>query len=145
MALYTDEERQSVEQFQMLSEGEIPNHIDLANAVATLALSTVQSRLPQCGVFDGEGRLTLARKRTPAWRRDIVLLPQHLFTINWADTAPGISWPETYYAAYLPVITMQRDHNQDRFAYVWAEGRISHETANQWADHVWSVDIEEDE
>lgn len=188
MSIYTSQEQQSVEAFFAMSVSDIPDHIPIANAIATLALSNVQSRLPQCGVFDEEGRLTLTRKPIPAWRRDIVLLPQHLFTINWADTAPGISWPETYFATYLPIIdrfivtasmdcpdmwgvtdlaigsfdaetdlimgsgqvvsawwAMQRDHCQERFAYVWAEGRIALETANQWADQVWSIDDDEED
>ena len=29
-------------------------------------------------------------------------LPQHLFMINWADSGPGISWPEDYYVAFVP-------------------------------------------
>ena len=33
-----------------------------------------------------------------------MLFPQYLFMINWADSAPGISWPETYYVIYLPLI-----------------------------------------
>ena len=188
MNIYTPQEQQDIEAFFAMSVFDIPDHIPIANAVATLALSNVQSRLPQCGVLDEEGRLTLTRKSNPAGRRDVVLLPQHLFTINWADTGPGISWLEAYFAIYLPIIdryvvtasmdcpdmwgvtdlaigsfdaetdlimgsgevisawwAMQRDHDQERFAYVWTEGRIVLETANQWADQVWSVDDEEED
>ncbi len=74
----------------------------LRNAVARIALGVIQDRLPQCGVFDGEGELTLTRQAFERPARDVVMLPQHLFTINWADSAPGISWPETYHSAYIP-------------------------------------------
>lgn len=188
MKLYSDNEWQLLEQFVGLATSDISDHIEVSNAVATLALSTVQSRLPQCGVFAGEGKLTLTRKPLPGWRRDMVLLPQYLFMINWADSAPGISWPETYYATYLPLIDrtivtaslestdmwgvtdlaigsfaperdmltgsrdvisawwrLQRDHDQDRFAYVWDEGRISCNEATRWADQVWCPYVEEEE
>jgi hypothetical protein len=80
---------------------DIDNDVALRNAVARIALSVIQNRLPQCGVSDGEGRLTLTRGRFPRPPRDVVMLPQHLFMINWADTAPGISWPEVYHATYI--------------------------------------------
>ena len=31
-----------------------------------------------------------------------ILLSKQLFTINWADSAPGYSWPEAYWATELP-------------------------------------------
>jgi hypothetical protein len=70
-------------------------------AVARIALGVIQNRLPQCGIFDGD-TLTLTRKQFARPRRDVVMLPQHLFTINWADSAPGISWPEAYHSTYIP-------------------------------------------
>jgi hypothetical protein len=74
----------------------------LRNAVARIALGVIQNRLPQCGIFDGDGQLTLTRKSFRRPVRDVVLLPQHLFTINWADSAPGVSWPEIYHSTYIP-------------------------------------------
>jgi hypothetical protein len=32
----------------------------------------------------------------------VELLPQHLFTINWADSGPGVCWPVAYLATYVP-------------------------------------------
>jgi hypothetical protein len=104
MELYTDDERRNLDQFFALTAFDIPGQIPIANAVATLALSNVQSRLPQCGIVDAQGNLTLTRELFPIWRRDVVLFPQFLLMINWADSAPGISWPETYYATYLPLV-----------------------------------------
>jgi hypothetical protein len=42
------------------------------------------------------------------------LLPIFLFEINWADSGPGFSWPEAYYATWLPgfdryLVTMSAD------------------------------------
>jgi hypothetical protein len=74
----------------------------LQNRVARIALSVIQERLPQCGIFDGSGSIQLTRQPFPKLRRGIILLPQFLFMINWADTAPGISWPESYHATYVP-------------------------------------------
>ena len=189
MDLYTPQERQDLDTFLTLHVSDIPQQITVAHAVATLALSNVQSRLPQCGIVSDSGKLTLTRKQFPLWRRDVVLFPQYLFMINWADSAPGISWPETYYVTYLPLIdrfivtasqdspdmwgvtdlaigsfagdrdlldgsgevisawwAMQRDHGQERFAYVWSEGRVSNSLAHHWADQVWvEVTEEEDE
>jgi hypothetical protein len=40
--------------------------------------------------------------------------PQLVCTINWADSGPGFSWPESYHVTYLPgfdkfVITASTD------------------------------------
>jgi hypothetical protein len=29
-------------------------------------------------------------------------MPQFLMMINWADSGPGFSWPESYHVTYLP-------------------------------------------
>jgi len=188
MTIYTLQELQAVEAFIALRADEIPGQIPIANAVATLALSNVQSQLPQCGVVSDEGTVTLTRKQFPICRRNVVLLPQFLLTINWADSAPGISWPETYFVTFLPLIerhivtasldspdlwgvtdlaigsfdaerdlltgsceviaawwAMQRDNDQERFAYVWTAGRVSYALANHWADQVWPVSAEEED
>jgi hypothetical protein len=34
--------------------------------------------------------------------RKVELWPRHLLTINWADSAPGVSWPVAYKATYVP-------------------------------------------
>lgn len=76
-----------------------------SDAVARIALSTVEGRLPQWGCSDANGKIFLARSypESPTFtERGIVSLSQHLFEINWADSGPGYSWPEAYYATYLP-------------------------------------------
>lgn len=188
MSLYTQPEKQAVEAFIAMRAADIPEQIHISHAVALLALSHIQERLPQCGMISEGGQMTLTRETLPRSRGDVMLLPQFLFTINWADSGPGISWPETYHATYLPVFdryivtasldgpdmwgvtdlaigsfaancdlitgsgraisawwAMQRDHDQERFAYVWSEGSVSRELAYRWADEVWLPEIEEEE
>jgi hypothetical protein len=73
-------------------------------AVAFIVLERAEQRLPQWStVRDDE--LILAREyRDPNKipNRKIVLQPRHLFTINWADSGPGFSWPMAYYVTWLP-------------------------------------------
>ena len=74
-------------------------------AVAFIVLEGVEDRLPNCGIFDGE-RVTLTRAYRPKHlvpHRNVAIIPQHLFTVNWADTAPGISWPGAYFVTWVPV------------------------------------------
>jgi hypothetical protein len=61
-----------------------------------------------------DGIFTLFRQPFARPSRSVVLLPQHLFTINWADSGPGISWPEAYHVTYIPdydryVVTASQD------------------------------------
>ncbi len=73
-------------------------------AVAFIVLEGVEHELPNCGVFDGE-RVNLTRAYRPQQlvpQRRVCIVPQHLFTVNWADTAPGISWPGAYYCTWVP-------------------------------------------
>jgi hypothetical protein len=73
-----------------------------ANAVARLVLQTVADRLPQWAVFYEDHPPLFARDPMPVRRSKVSLVPQHLLTINWADSGPGFSWPEAYYATHLP-------------------------------------------
>lgn len=72
-----------------------------ANAVARLLLSRIQERLPQWGVVK-DGEVILSRQHRRAKTRQVDPLPQFLFGINWADSGPGFSWPESYHIAYVP-------------------------------------------
>lgn len=77
--------------------------IALDNAVARLVLGSVQNRLPQVGFVSADHKVTLGRQPIPGYPRGVLVLPQFLFEINWADSAPGVSWPETYHATFLPI------------------------------------------
>ena len=91
------------------------------NAIARMALNQRQRTLPQwsCGSSDGfvttrhhEGRC-LHRAR---------LDPQFLLMINYADSGPGFSWPETYHVVLFPhydvyIVTASQD-SPDVHGYV---------------------------
>ena len=72
-------------------------------AVAAILLERVQGRLPQWGAVK-DGETLLARDyRDRAAERVIEITPSHLFTLNWADSGPGYSWPESYYVTFVPL------------------------------------------
>lgn len=76
--------------------------VALSNAVARLALSSIQGRLPQWAAVYESGRVDLGRKYSPRRSAGVEPMPRFLFGINWADSGPGFSWPEDYYATWLP-------------------------------------------
>ena len=87
--------------------------LNLANAVARLGLDKIQHRLPQwysaTKYTETYGRTIRKRKR-----RAVELFPVYLFTINWADSGPGFSWPEAYHMIRFPgfnrlVVTASQD------------------------------------
>ena len=93
----------------------------ISNAVARLVLSGIQKRLPQWTAVYADGHIDFGRIHGEARKPRISLMPQSLFTINWADSGPGYSWPEAYYATYLPVydvyiVTMSQD-STDVYGY----------------------------
>lgn len=157
-----------------------------APAVARIVLEAVEDELPGWAMVEDD-EVVLARTRfrpawVRAWRRE-ALVPEHLFTLNWADTAPGISWPAAYYVTWVPyydrcVVTCSADspdrfgycdvalghfgpdealdlekacrrivtrdwrrqrihYHQERWWYLFLDGRIDEEEANAWADAVW--------
>ena len=92
-------------------------------AVAFIVPERVEQRLPQwAAVRDDE--LILAREYrddSNIPNRKVLLQPRHLFTINWADSGPGFSWPVAYYVTWLPdydryVVTASAD-SPDAFGY----------------------------
>lgn len=104
MNIFTSDECEVITAFLCLSAWDIPDEIPIANTVAKLALSKIQSRLPKSGAIDSEGVLSLTRNNFQSRSRQIEFCPMFLFMINWADSGPGLSWPETYYATYFPNI-----------------------------------------
>jgi hypothetical protein len=72
--------------------------------VAFIVLERAEQRLPQWSAI-ADNELIVARKYRDASKvpnRKAVLQPRHLFTINWADSGPGFSWPVAYYVTWLP-------------------------------------------
>ena len=74
----------------------------LANAVARICLAGVQDRLPQWALIDSNGHELLGRQEFGHEPRLEALEPEPLLCINWADSAPGFSWPEEYRVTYVP-------------------------------------------
>ena len=75
----------------------------VAAAAGQILIQAIQDELPQWGVANADGEIVLARKlRGCSKRARLALAPVHLFTINWADSGPGFSWPEKYSLVYVP-------------------------------------------
>jgi len=86
----------------------------VTNAIARLVLSKIQGRLPQWALVHADGKVDLERCYTPKRLAKVDLMPRFLFEINWADSGPCFSWPESYHVAYLPgfyqyVVTASQD------------------------------------
>ena len=88
------------------------------NAVARIALSGIQNRLPHWGSStDTQGRPISAREvyeGDAKVDREVPLIPQHLFTINWGTSEAGFYWPEAYHVCFIPcydvwVVTASKD------------------------------------
>ena len=104
----------------------------LRNAVARICLSNVQEDLPQWAAVNIEGELKLGRKvKDQSQLPERILLPKHLFTINWAYSLSG-PWPEAYHVTYLPgwdvhVVTASLDTDElygyEDFALGWFKGK----------------------
>jgi hypothetical protein len=73
-----------------LAEEDFPGDIRLANATARICLNAIQERLPDFVAFSRDA-LVSARRRDARRRGNFDLLPRFLFSINWADSAPGFS------------------------------------------------------
>ena len=82
---------------------EVDIHSEEAYATAAILLERVQDRLPQWASVRDD-HVTLGRNiRDRAAERTVELTPQFLLMINWADSGPGFSWPETYNVTYVPL------------------------------------------
>ena len=94
-------------------QGELePTRIEVA--VAQILLNEIQEDLPNWG-YVKDGVALINRKthdRLP--KPKLFFDPEHVVTINWANSGPGFSWPESYYITYLPtfnkfIVTSSRD------------------------------------
>ncbi len=90
------------------------NRHALGNAVARIALATIQHKLPQWGSYTPGQGVTLSRSLRLYPVRKVNSQPLHLFSLNWADSGPGFSWPEAYYVTWIPyydrfVVTVSAD------------------------------------
>ncbi len=104
-SLYTRDDQEVIERWIKHSPT-VTEKEDLVNAnrVAEIALSSVQVRLPKGISIRKDGSTFFGRKTwlcSVPMRHDL-LFPIHLLEINWDDSQPGFSWPESYYATLLP-------------------------------------------
>ena len=76
-------------------------HAAIDNAVARIALEAIQEQLPSYGRYE-DGEWQQARHYESRRNRPVPLLPQDLFSINWANSGPGASWPVFYYVTWIP-------------------------------------------
>jgi hypothetical protein len=69
-------------------------------AVAAVLLKSIRDELPQWAMVGKDG-VTLGRSKNRQSVRS-AYTPKHLFTLNWADSGPGFSWPMAYHATAVP-------------------------------------------
>ena len=94
---------QPVKKGVYVKPGLYSSEYDVPNAVARLALARIQDCLPAWAGVNNKGEYFSARQYTRAEVAKVSYHPQHLFTINWANSGPGFSWPEAYYLVWIPV------------------------------------------
>ena len=99
---FEEEEGDGIIYLQQKQYGDFSLQDAISNAVGRLVLSDIQKRLPQWSVSYRNGEIEFARGYEPPRRQKLALLPQFLMMINWADSGPGFSWPESYHVTYLP-------------------------------------------
>lgn len=76
---------------------------ELDHSVASILLTAVQDELPSWGYVDPDTQeAVITREKTLPLLRAVAYQPRRLFTINWADSGPGFSWPEDYWAVHVP-------------------------------------------
>ncbi len=85
-----------------------------ANAVARILLEEIQETLPQWGRVSSAQGVELSREHYECACSRILPVPELVCTINWANSGPGFSWPESYHVTRLPyydrfVVTLSVD------------------------------------
>jgi len=89
------------------------NEYTVPNAIARMALNEHQRQLPQWGYCSGDGVVKTRHYEGRSLRR-ARFDPLFLLMINYADSGPGFSWPETYHAVLFPhydvyIVTASQD------------------------------------
>lgn len=102
-----------------IPQGELASSLEIA--VARILLKPIQSTLPQWAAVRENGAVILNRKEIKRHPRATALTfqPRLICCVNWADSAPGFSWPESYHITYIPgferfIVTSSRD-GEDAF------------------------------
>jgi len=119
----------------------------LENAVARICLEPIANELPQWAAIRN-GSIERGRPLTRLTLRDRNLAPLHLLTINWGDSGPGFSWPEAYYATWLPgyevtIMSASADspdaHGYCDRAVGWFNGAFDRQKAAEAIAAYWQV------
>lgn len=89
----------------------------VSDAAARLVLSGLEQRLPNYIVRLDTGAIRGARGARRGRRQAVRGMPFMLFGINWADSGPGMSWPEHFHLGWLPgferwAVTASRDTSE---------------------------------
>ena len=110
----TDYPQKSFFKERQIPDLDYPSQTEIA--VAQIVLQRIQGRLPQWLTTTERGFLIAGRRASlrPTKVEYLNLKPELLFCVNWADSAPGISWPEAYYITHIPgldqyIVTASRD------------------------------------
>ena len=110
----TDYSQKSFFKERQIPDLDYPSQTEIA--VAQIVLQRIQGRLPQWLTTNERGFTITGRtaSQRPSKVDFLRLKPELLFCVNWADSAPGISWPEAYYITHIPgldqyIVTASRD------------------------------------
>jgi len=98
-------------------------YTQLAAAAAYIVLENIEDRLPAWACMREDKFICSRDYRQPHQkpRRQTLLLPGKLFSINWATSGPGFEWPVQYHLVWVPhyerfVVTASADC-PDAFGY----------------------------
>lgn len=110
----------------------------VAAAAGQILVQAIQEELPQWCAIDESGDALFARgMHGCSGRALLALVPVPLFTINWADSGPGFSWPESYNLVHVPwreryVVVASQDStdvwgctDQAIGHFAWTEERVA--------------------
>jgi hypothetical protein len=70
--------------------------------VGAFAVRDIQERLPNCGICREDGVILTRPIQKNRRSKKVAGAVRFLFRINWADSAPGLSWPADYHLVWLP-------------------------------------------
>ena len=76
--------------------------LELDSEVARFLLEPVRSLLPEWSCSQEDGSFFTTRPPASRTATKLRAIPLLLFSINWASSGPGYSWPEAYYVTPVP-------------------------------------------
>jgi len=125
----------------------------LPAAIARLVLAPIKGTLPVWARVSEDGDVKTTRDGEKSYYRKVNPFPRLLFNINWADSGPGFSWPDSYHVSYLSefnchIVTSSRDSDEiygfNDIAIGWfSEGEDLLEGAGRVIIEFWKGYLEE--